>query len=140
MFTRLLLPLLVTALLAAQAPAQHPESRTLRRATAGKSKIKTKSPAQLAAEFTPKVKAALAARWADALTPHLNEFAAGYLKVTFKLDAEGKVANFAVTANSSDEPFAKFCEQFVRETAFEKPPSGALKEGLLEIPFTFTIL
>jgi len=138
MFTRLLLPFLVTTLLAAQAPAAHPTSRTSRRATA--KKPKSKGPAQLAAEFTPKVKAALAARWADALNPHLNEFDAGYLKVTFKLDAEGKVADFAVTANSSNEPFAKFCEQFVRETPFEKPPSGALKEGLLEIPFTFTIL
>ena len=138
MITRTLLLLLTTALLAAHAPAQHDQPRTVRRATAKKSK--EKSPAQFITAYMPKVKAALAARWAEALTPHMSKFAAGNLKVTFKLDAEGKVADFAVTVNTSNEPFAKFCEQFVRETAFEKPPSGTLTDGLLEILFTFTIL
>jgi TonB family protein len=88
----------------------------------------------------PKVKAALASRWAAALEPRLSEFSTGNMKVTFKLDADGKVLDFAVIANTSNEPFAKFCEQFVRETPFETPPAGALTDGQLEIPFTFTVL
>ncbi|MEO6788219.1 MAG: hypothetical protein ABI318_19005 [Chthoniobacteraceae bacterium] len=138
MFTRTLLPLLLAALLAGHAPAQDAKRRKISRATAKRSKAK--SPAQLIAAYMPKVKAALAARWADSVTPHMSEFSTGNLNVTFKLDADGKVTEFAVTANTSNEPFAKFCEQFVRETKFEKPPAGALTDGQLEIPFTFTIL
>lgn len=96
-------------------------------------------PADPVAVYTPKVKAAFAKRWAEAVQPHMEEFNQGNVAVTFKLDAEGKVADFAVTENTSNEAFAKFCEQFVRETEFEKPPAKALKEGLLEIPFTFWI-
>src|SRR5205807_6955302 len=99
-----------------------------------------KNPAQWITAYTPKVKAALAARWAAELTPRMSEFATGNVSVAFKLDAEGKVTDFAVTANTSNEPFAKFCEQFVRETKFEKPPAGALADRQIEIPFTFTIL
>ena len=138
MFTRTLLPLFITALLAAHAPAQNPEAPAKPKPAAKKSR--GKSPAQYITAYTPKVKAALAARWAAALTPRMSEFSTGNVSVTFRLDADGAVADFAVTANTSNEPFAKFCEQFVRETKFEKPPAGALTDGQLEIPFTFTIL
>jgi TonB family protein len=138
MFIRTFLLLLTVAYLTASAPAQHAEPRTKRRATA--KKPKGKSTAQLIADYTPKVKAVLAARWATALEPRMSEFSPGNMKVTFKLDAEGKVTDFTVVANTSNEPFAKFCEQFVREAKFETPPSDALKDGQLEIPFTFTVL
>ena len=87
----------------------------------------------------PKVKAALAARWAEAVTPRMKEFVPGNLSVSFKLDAEGKVTDVTVTANTTNEPFAKFCDQFLRDTKFETPPPNALADGRLEIPFTFTI-
>ena len=138
MFTRTLLPLFITALLAAHAPAQNPEPPAKPKPAAKKSK--GKSPAQYITAYTPRVKAALSARWAAALAPRMSEFAVGSASVTFKLDGDGKVTDFAVTANTSNEPFAKFCDQFVRETKFERPPSGALTDGQLEIPFTFTIL
>jgi len=134
----LLLPLFAAVLLAAHAPAQSTESPPRPKTTA--KKAKGKSPAQLLAAYTPKVKAALSARWAAALTPRMSEFSPGNVNVTFRLDGEGKVTDFAVSANTSNEPFAKFCEQFVRETKFETPPAGALTDGQLEIPFTFTIL
>jgi TonB family protein len=134
MFTRTLLSIFIIALIAAPAPAKAAESPARSR-TAGK-----KSKAQLIAAYTPKAKAAMAVRWAEAIAPRMSEFATGNVNVTFKLDADGKVTDFAVIANTSNEPFAKFCEQFVRETNFEKPPVGALTDGLLEIPFTFTIL
>ncbi len=82
----------------------------------------------------------MAKRWGTELAPHMAEFSQGDLNVTFKLDAEGKVTEFTVLKNSSNEPFTKFCEQFVRGTKFEKPPASALTQGQLEIPFTFTIL
>ena len=138
MFTRTLLTIFITALLATHAPAQNDETPAKPK-TAGK-KSGGKTPAQLIAAYTLKVKAALGARWAAELAPHLGEFAIGNLSVTFKLNADGKVEEFEVTANTSNRPFAKFCEQFVRETKFEKPPGSVLAEGLLEIPFIFSIL
>ena len=91
------------------------------------------------AAYMPTVKAAFTARWNDAVTPLMKDFSQGNVSVLFKLDAEGKVADFSVTQNTSNEAFAKFCEQFVRETQFEKPPEKALAEGAVEIPFTFWI-
>lgn len=98
-----------------------------------------KTPEQLFAAYMPKVKSALAARWAAAVTARMTEFSPGNLSVNFTLDAEGKVTAVAITANTSNEPFAKFCDEFVRETKFEPPPSGALADGQVQIPFTFTI-
>ena len=89
--------------------------------------------------YVVKVKAAFAKRWAAAVTPALGDFSPGNCHVTFKLDAEGKVAAFAAGENTSNEAFGKFCEQFVRETEFEKPPAKLLTEGQVEIPFTFSI-
>ena len=98
-----------------------------------------KTPAQLLGRYMPKLKSALASRWAGAVTRHMAEFSPGNTTLNFKLDAEGNVSEVAVTANTSNEQFAKFCDQFVRETKFEPPPAGVLTGGLIEIPFTFTI-
>ena len=96
-------------------------------------------PEELAKAYMPKVKTAIASRWGETVTPLLKDFTAGNVSVSFKLDAEGKVTDFAVTQNTSNEAFAKFCEQYVRETPFEKPPEKALVDGQVEIPFTFWI-
>ena len=138
MIRHTLLPLLLTTLLAAHTPTLSAEDSAKAKTTGKKSAGKAAPPSS--ASYMPKVKAALAKRWSDAVTPRMAEFSHGSVNVTFKLDADGKVADFAVAANSSNEAFAKFCEQFVRETIFEKPPTSMLKDGLLEIPFTFTIL
>ena len=89
--------------------------------------------------YMPKVKAAFSARWVEALTPVGKEFTPGKVSVLFTLDPEGKLTEVAITENTSNMAFAKFCEQFVRDTAFEKPPEKALVAGSLEIPFTFSI-
>lgn len=138
MYKHTLLPLLLTALLAAHTPTLSAEDYANAKTTGKKTAGKTTAPSSTS--YMPKVKAALARRWAGAVTPRMAEFSQGSVNVAFKLDADGKVTDFAVAANSSNEAFAKFCEQFVRETTFEKPPARALKDGLLEIPFTFTIL
>ena len=95
--------------------------------------------ADAATAYMPSVKAAFTARWNDVVTPLMKDFAQGNVSVLFKLDAEGAVSDFQVTQNTSNEAFAKFCEQFVRETPFEKPPEKALTAGHVEIPFTFWI-
>ncbi len=92
-----------------------------------------------AAAYTAKIKTAFAKRWTDAVQPRMSEFQPGNVSVVFKLDAEGKVAAFSVTENSSNEAFAKFCEQFVRDTPFDAPPAKALSDGQIEVPFTFWI-
>lgn len=119
------------------APPARPSSAKSK--TSARKTTPGKSPAQLTSAYLPKVKAALGARWGAAVTQRMSEFSPGSVDVTFKLDADGKVTDFAVKENTSNELFSKFCDQFVRETAFEAPPAGALTEGQLEIPFTFTI-
>ena len=121
----------------AAAPEQSSKSKKQKPSASRKSGSKT--PAQLLGAYMPRVKSALASRWADAVTKRMAEFSPGNTSLTFKLDAEGKVTVVVVTANTSNEPFAIFCDQFVRETKFQPPPAGALSDGLVEIPFTFTI-
>ena len=127
--------MLLAALLATHANAQKTGDSPQPKTTA-----KSKASAQAVANYLPKVKAVLAKRWGDAVAARMSEFSHGDINVTFKLDAEGKVTDFAVGANTSNAAFAKFCEQFIRETKFDKPPASALTDGQLEIPFTFTIL
>ncbi len=91
------------------------------------------------AAYVVKVKAAFAKRWADEVTPQLSDFSPGNLNAVFKLDAEGKIAAFAVADNTANEAFAKFCQQFVQQTEFERPPEKLLTDGQVEIPFTFSI-
>jgi hypothetical protein len=97
-------------------------------------------PADPLAAYMPSVKSAFSLRWGETITPLLKDFSPGSVSAVFKLDAEGKVLDFGVRQNTSNEAFAKFCEQFVRDTAFEKPPEKALIDGQVEIPFTFSIL
>ena len=115
-------------------PAAAPEA-----ATTPKPAPRKRKAADPLAAYMPTVKAAFTARWNDAVTPLMKDFSQGNVSVLFKLDADGKVADFSVTQNTSNEAFAKFCEQFVRETPFEKPPEKALADGQVEIPFTFWI-
>jgi outer membrane biosynthesis protein TonB len=99
-----------------------------------------KSVATLVAEYTKSVKAVLGTRWQEAATERASDFTSGSLSIAFQVDAGGKVVDFAVKSNSSNEALATFCEKLVRETNFEKPPARALTDGKLEIPFNFTIL
>ncbi len=138
MTTKLLSALLLAAALATQPSARGEETPAKAKGPAKKSAGKSGAPS--ATGYIPKAKAAMGKRWAAELAPHMAEFSPGDLNVTFKLGAEGAVTEFIVLKNSSNDAFAKFCEKFVRETAFEKPPAGALTDGQLEIPFTFTIL
>lgn len=138
MIKKILSALLLAAFLAMHPSVHGQEAPAKSKSTAKKSAGKSGVPS--AAAYVPKVKAAMAKRWATELAPHMAEFSQGDLNVTFKLDAEGAVAEFTVLKNSSNDAFAKFCEQFVRGTTFEKPPASALTQGQLEIPFTFTIL
>ncbi len=138
MIHRKFLPVLITAVLAAHAPAQKPETAAPSQPAA--KPAKSKAAAQAVANYIPKVKTALAKRWGDEVAAHMSEFSHGDTNVTFKLDATGAVTEFTVVANTSNAAFAKFCEKFVRETKFEKPPAAALEDGQIEIPFTFTIL
>jgi outer membrane biosynthesis protein TonB len=105
-----------------------------------KTPAKPAKPADPLASYIPGVKAAFAARWVDAVTPRLKDFDPGAINITFKLDADAKVVDFKVVENTSNEAFAKFCEEFVRETVFELPPEKVLTEGAVEIPFTFKII
>lgn len=87
--------------------------------------------------YMPKVKAALGKSWAATLQPRAAEFQPGNVSLTFKVDGEGKVTSIATTQNSSNAAFGKFCEDYVRGIRFDPPPTRALEEGMLEIPFTF---
>jgi TonB family protein len=125
----------------APAPAPVPEKPAIKKPAAPPVVKQPPAPVRSASAtaYTAKVKAAFAKRWADAVQPHMSEFQPGNVSVVFKLDAEGKVTAFSVTENTSNEAFAKFCEQFVRDTAFDPPPAKSLADGQFEVPFTFWI-
>ena len=125
----------------APAPAPVPEKPAIKKPAAPPVVKQPPAPVRSASAtaYTAKVKAAFAKRWADAVQPHMSEFQPGNVSVVFKLDAEGKVTAFSVTENTSNEAFAKFCEQFVRETPFDAPPAKSLADGQFEVPFTFWI-
>jgi len=118
--------------IATPTPKPQPK-KTTRRST-------PKTPEEWLETYMPKVKSALGAHWAAAVTARMSEFSPGALSMNFTLDANGAVTAVAVTANTSNEPFAKFCDEFVRAAKFEPPPPGALADGQVQIPFTFTIL
>lgn len=122
-------------------PAPAPEKPAVEKPAAPPVVKQSPAPARPAssAAYGVKVKAAFAKRWADAVQPHMSDFQPGNVSVLFKLDAGGKVAAFTVSENTSNEAFAKFCEQFVRETAFDPPPAKSLANGQFEVPFTFWI-
>lgn len=125
----------------APAPAPVPEKPAIKKPATPPVVKQPPAPVRSASAtaYTAKVKAAFAKRWADAVQPHMSGFQPGNVSVLFKLDAEGKVTAFSVTENSSNEAFAKFCEQFVRDTAFDPPPAKSLADGQFEVPFTFWI-
>lgn len=110
-----------------------PSAKSASRKTSGKALASLGS-------YMPKVKRALAKQWGTSVTPRMAEFSQGDVNVRFAIDSEGRVTDCTVSANSSNESFGKFCEQFVRGIQFDKPPSSLLTNGRLEIPFTFTIL
>ncbi|MEK0450428.1 MAG: hypothetical protein RL088_2696 [Verrucomicrobiota bacterium] len=87
----------------------------------------------------PKVKATLGKGWAAAIQPRASEFQPGNVGVIFKLDVGGSVTDVRITDNSSNEAFAKFCEDYVRALKFDEPPTRALENGALEVPFTFSL-
>lgn len=122
-------------------PAPAPENPAIQKPAAPPVMKQPPAPARPASStaYGVKVKAAFAKRWADAVQPHMSDFQPGNVSVVFKLDAEGKVTALSVTENSSNEAFAKFCEQFVRETPFDPPPAKSLADGQFEVPFTFWI-
>ena len=125
----------------APAPAPVPEKPAIKKPATPPVVKQPPAPVRSASAtaYTAKVKAAFAKRWADAVQPHMSGFQPGNVSVLFKLDAEGKVTAFSVTENTSNEAFAKFCEQFVRDTAFDPPPAKSLADGQFEVPFTFWI-
>src|SRR5260370_309973 len=103
----LILCLAEAALVAAPTTPEPPRPRVIATPTPTpapkyKKRPVAKTPAQLAADYMPKIKAALAARWAGAVTPRMSEFTPGNLSLSFKLDAEGNVTGVAVAGNTSN--------------------------------------
>ncbi len=89
------------------------------------------------AAYMPKMKATLGKTWTTSVQQRAAEFQPGNVSMKFTLDAEGKVTAIAITENSSNAAFGKFCEEYVRGLQFDPPPPRNLVDGALEIPFTF---
>src|SRR5712675_948744 len=103
----IILALVHSQFVSAQEPGDPPRPRVIstpalspRRTAAKPKRPVARTPAELVERYMPSVKAALAARWAREVTPRMSEFTTGDLSVTFKLDAEGKVAGVSVVANT----------------------------------------
>lgn len=87
------------------------------------------------------VKAAIGSRWYFYTTSRMDVIAPGSLKVSFVIDAEGKVSDIHVESNTSNASFAELCERALREAEIAPLPPDILEilpGGQLDMTFTFS--
>jgi outer membrane biosynthesis protein TonB len=68
-------------------------------------------------------------RWYVATTKAADSIAVGVLKMSFRIESDGRVTNLQVTSNSSNQTFARICVAAVLESRFP-PMSDAVKREL----------
>jgi TonB family protein len=92
--------------------------------------------------FNKSVKSMIGSRWHLYTKSQMQRLTPGSVWVTFTLDANGHVGTIRIEENTSNAALAELCIRAIRESEFAAVPEDArdrLRDGVLEIPFTFTI-
>jgi TonB family protein len=92
--------------------------------------------------FNKKVKSMIGSRWHYYTKSQMDRLTPGSVWVTFTLDASGRVGTVRIEENTSNSALAELCIRAIRESEFSSVPEEArdrLVDGVLQIPFTFTI-
>ncbi|MEY2599477.1 MAG: Gram-negative bacterial TonB protein C-terminal [Verrucomicrobiota bacterium] len=88
------------------------------------------------------VSRAIGAHWNDMVKNRMDSLETGLVKVRFWVTPEGKVQNVVVERSTANKQFSNLCLEAVRAARLDPPPEEArplLRDGLLEIPFTFSL-
>jgi TonB family protein len=94
------------------------------------------------AAYMKQVSRAIGARWNQVIRSRMDSLETGSVKVRFKVGPDGVVREAVLEQNSANREFSELCLEVVRAVELEPPPPEAgplLRNGLLEIPFTFSL-
>lgn len=88
------------------------------------------------------VSRAIGARWNILVKQRMDSLETGSVKVRFRVASDGSVREVTVEHSSADRQFTDICLDVVRQARLDPPPPEAqplLRDGLLDIPFTFSL-
>ncbi|NBV87337.1 MAG: energy transducer TonB [Verrucomicrobia bacterium] len=94
------------------------------------------------AAYMKSVSRAVGARWNILVKSRMDALDTGSAKVRFGVSIDGKVGQVVLEQCTANREFADLCLEVVRQADLDPPPPEALplmKDGLLEIPFTFSL-
>ncbi|HEX8373343.1 MAG TPA: hypothetical protein VF585_11215 [Chthoniobacterales bacterium] len=133
---------------APQAPSAGGQFQPQTRATRIEGSLSNRGRPSLATRGTPlgrylrQVENAIGSRWYFYIKRDAAFVAPGSFRVIFTIDSTGKVGNFRVISNTSNEGFASTCTQSIMDAEFPPIPDdvvSTLHTQRLELPFSFTI-
>jgi TonB family protein len=94
------------------------------------------------AVYMKQVSRAIGARWNLVIRSKMDSLETGSVKVRFKVAMDGVVHEVMLEQSSANREFSELCLDVIRAAELDPPPPEAaplLKQGLLEIPFTFSL-
>ncbi len=94
------------------------------------------------AAYMKSVSRAIGARWNVLVKEKMDSLDTGSVKVRFKVAQDGTVKDISVEHSTANQQFSEICMGVVRAAKLDPPPEEArplLRDGLLEIPFTFSL-
>ena len=94
------------------------------------------------AVYMKSVSRAMAARWNELIKPRMDSLDTGSAKVRFRVAMNGSVREVRLESCTANKEFADLCLDVVKQTRLDPPPPEAkplLRDGLLDIPFTFSL-
>jgi TonB family protein len=94
------------------------------------------------AKYMKGVSSLVGSRWQILVARDREWLALGSVRLRFTILPDGRIDNVVVEANDSNRNFADVCVQAVRDSKLDPLPPEAteqLRDGRLEIPFTFTL-
>ena len=94
------------------------------------------------AVYMKSVSRAMAARWNELIKPRMDSLDTGSAKVRFRVAMNGSVHEVRLESCTANKEFADLCLDVVKQTRLDPPPPEAkplLRDGLLDIPFTFSL-
>lgn len=92
--------------------------------------------------YMKSVSGAIGAQWNGLVKNRMDSLETGLVKVRFWISSEGKVRKVVVERSTANRQFSDLCLEAVQAARLEPPPAEAepmLHDGLLEIPFTFSL-
>ncbi len=94
------------------------------------------------AVYMKAVSGAIGAQWNALVKNRMDSLETGLVKVRFWISPEGKVRKVTIERSTANRQFSDLCLEAVQAALLQPPPVEAeplLRDGLLEIPFTFSL-